>query len=104
QQVKGFFNRETGWIASDGGYSFPIGDGKVMWTYGDSFTNDYDPASKTVPCLFNVLNCAMVQPLNDWDWRHTPTLLSYNKSTFLQSNLAKDHFNWPGAGFQLRDT
>lgn len=103
-QVKEFFNRETGWIASDGGYSFPIGDGKIMWTYGDSFTNDYDAATKTVPCLFNVRNCAMVQPMNDWDWHHTPTLLSPQKSTFLQSNPAKDHFNWPGAGFQLKDT
>ena len=104
QQITVFFNRETGWIASDGGYSFPIGDGKVMWTYGDSFTNDYDPATQTVPCLFNVRNCAMVQPLNDWDWRHTPTLLSTSKSTFLRSNPADNHFNWPGAGFQLKDT
>lgn len=102
-QVKEFFNRKSGWIASDGGYSFPLGDGKVMWTYGDSYANDYDSVTKTVPCLFNVRNCAMVQPLNDWDWRHTSTLLT-EKSTFLHSNPGKDHFNWPGAGFQLKDT
>ncbi len=104
QQVKEFFTRETGWIASDGGYSFPIGNGKVMWTYGDSFTNDYDSVTKTVPCLFNVRNCAMVQPMNDWDWHHTPTLLNPQKSTFLKSNPADNYFNWPGAGFRLKDT
>lgn len=103
-QITRFFNRETGWIASDGGYSFPIGNGKVMWTYGDSFTNDYDSVTRTVPCLFNVRNCAMVQPMGDWDWHHTPTLLNPQKSTWLRSNPADNYFNWPGSGFQLKDT
>ena len=34
-QVTAFFKREKGWIAADGAYSFPIGNDKVLWTFGD---------------------------------------------------------------------
>lgn len=103
-QLTAFFNRSNGWIASDGGYSLPLSNGKVLWTFGDSYTNDYDSLTKTVPCLFNVRNSAMLQPLNNWNWRHTPTLLSAAKGSYIKSSTADNLFNWPGTGFQLKDT
>ena len=103
-QVTGFFNRETGWIASDGAYSFPLGNGKVLWTFGDSFTNDYDAKTGTVPCLFNVRSAAMLQPLNSWDWHQTTTILNPQKSTLFHSDTTANHFNWPGTGFAVKDT
>lgn len=103
-QVTAFFKRETGWIAADGAYSFPLDNGKVLWTFGDSFTNDYDPKSGTVPCLFNVRSCAMLQPLNNWDWHKTETILSPTKSSLFHSDTTTNHFNWPASGFALKDT
>lgn len=103
-QVTAFFKRETGWIAGDGAYSFPIDNGKTLWTFGDSFTNDYDPKTGTVPCLFNVRSSAMLQPLNNWDWHKTETILSPKKSSLFHSDTTANHFNWPAAGFALKDT
>lgn len=103
-QVTAFFKRETGWIAADGAYSFPLGNGKVLWTFGDTFTNDYDPKTGTVPCLFNVRSCAMLQPVNNWDWHKTETILNPAKSSLFHSDTTANHFNWPAAGFALKDT
>src|ERR1700712_3866900 len=75
-QITAFFKRETGWIASDGALSVPLENKKVLWLFGDTFTNDYNPATGTVPCLFNVRSCGLLQPLNNWDWHQTSTLLN----------------------------
>ena len=103
-QLTNFFKRESGWIASDGGYSIPMDNGKVLWTFGDSYTNDYDKATGTVPCLFNVRNDCMLQPHNNWDWRQTKTVLGPKGSTLFHSDTAANHFNWPGSGIQVKDT
>lgn len=70
-----FFRRSSGWIASDGGITIPLSNGNCLWLMGDSFVDDYDSVTATVPCLFNVRNAALLQPANDWNWRNTQTFI-----------------------------
>lgn len=104
--VTNFFKREKGHIAGDGGFSVPLSNGKVLWLMGDSHMDDYDAKTNTVPCLFQVRNAAMLQPLNDWNSLHTATLKgnATGLKNFLKNNPVDDFFCWPGAGIQLQDT
>ncbi|GAA4307071.1 hypothetical protein [Compostibacter hankyongensis] len=101
-----FFRRTHGWIASDGALSVPLADGRTLWLMGDSHINDYDSATGTIPALFQVRNCALLQPAGDWQWEHTQTLIGHGpgiKSLFKER--PDDHyFIWPVAGFQQGDT
>ncbi|TAN20771.1 MAG: hypothetical protein EPN37_01105 [Chitinophagaceae bacterium] len=101
-----FFHRETGWIASDGAISIPLSTGKVLWLFGDSHVNDYDTATKTTPCLFQVRNCAMLQPKGDWNWQNTQTFIGTGPGfkNLFKNNPDDNYWFWPGSGFQLRDT
>jgi len=104
--VTNFFKRTTGWIASDGGLTIPLSDGRTLWLMGDSHINDYDVKSETVPCLFQVRNCALLQPKNDWQWQNTQTLIGKgpgNKNYF-KFNTDDHYFSWPGGGVQIGDT
>jgi len=104
--VTNFFKRTTGWIASDGGLTIRLNDGRTLWLMGDSHINDYDVRTATVPCLFQVRNCALLQPKGDWQWLHTQTLIGKgpgNKNYF-KFNTNDKYFSWPGAGVQIGDT
>jgi hypothetical protein len=105
--VTNFFRRESGLIAADNAISVPLSNGKVFWNFGDSYIDTYQPATGTVPCLFQVRNAAIVQPYDDWNWTHSQTLIGTNttgvKSLFKNSTDEK-YFMWPGAGFQHKDT
>lgn len=103
-QITAFFNRETGWIAADGALTVPLDNGKVLWLFGDSFTNDYNHATGTVPCLFNVRSCGLLQPFNNWDWHATETILNDKKGTLFNSDPTPNHFNWPAEGVAIGDT
>lgn len=104
--VTNFFRRTSGWISSDGGFTIPLSDGRTMWLMGDSHIDDYDSATGTVPCLFQVRNSALVQPAHDWDWHHTQTLIGNGPGirSFLKNDPDDQHFIWPGAGIQIKDT
>jgi hypothetical protein len=104
--VTNFFRRTTGWISSDGAITIPLSDGRTLWLMGDSHIDDYDPATATVNCLFQVRNAALVQPALDWRWQDTKTLIGAGPGikSFLKNNPDDQHFIWPGAGIQLRDT
>src|SRR4051812_3981525 len=65
QAFSNFFRRTTGWIAGDGALSVPLGDGRVLWLFGDSHVDDLDPASGTIPCLFQSRNAALLHQKND---------------------------------------
>lgn len=101
-----FFQRTSGWIASDGAISVPLSDGRVIWLMGDSHINDYDSATGTIPGLFQVRNAVLVQPKNDWDWHHTTTLIGNGPGikSFFKKIPDDNYFIWPGSGFQLGDT
>lgn len=104
--VTQFFRRTTGWVASDGGYSIPLSSGGSLWLMGDSHIDDFDPATGTVPCLFQVRNAALNQPRGDWDWRHTTTLTGNGPGikSYLKNNPNDLYFTWPSGGIQIKDT
>src|SRR4029077_10127329 len=56
-----FFRRTSGWTSGDGALSVPLSDGRVLWLFGDSHVDDYDPRTKTTPCLFQVRNAGLIQ-------------------------------------------
>ena len=102
-----FFKRTKGVIAMDGGFSITLNDGKVLWLFGDSYIDHYDSITKSVPCLFQARNSALLQPsANDWNWHNTTALFdsSSNDKTFLKYKQHPDHFFWPASGYQLKDT
>ncbi|RCH54748.1 hypothetical protein DJ568_09670 [Mucilaginibacter hurinus] len=101
-----FFKRTSGMIAGDGGYSVALADGRSLWLMGDSHIDDYDPATGSIPCIFQVNNSAVLQAANSWKQEDTKTLTSNGpgrKSFFKSSDDDKD-FYWPGAGIQVKDT
>jgi hypothetical protein len=101
--ISNFFRREKGMIAADGGYTIPLPDGRVMWMFGDSYIDDYDPATRSVPCLFGANNSVLVQPKGDWDWHHTQTLPGSDSSqSFFKAQPG--NFIWPMTGFAHGDT
>ena len=104
--VTNFFRRTSGWVSSDGGYTIPLSDGRTMWLMGDSHIDDYDTATATVNCLFQVRNAALVQPHSNWDWHHTRTLTGNGPGikSFLKNNPDDQFFTWPAGGIQLKDT
>jgi len=73
--VTAFFDRDSGWIASDGCVSIPLSDGRVLWTMGDSYIGKRDPLTGTTGCLFQVRNSALLQPINNWAPSATTTLI-----------------------------
>lgn len=106
QTVTDFFKRTSGWIASDGGLTVHLSDNRTLWLMGDSHIDDYDPATKTIPCLFQVRNAALLQPGNNWDWKQTKTLVGTSagiKSLF-KHTPDNNYWFWPGAGVQIKDT
>lgn len=101
-----FFQRTTGWIASDGALSIPLSDGRILWLMGDSHIDDYDTSTGTIPGLFQVRNAALLQPAGDWDWTHTQTLTGKGPGfrSLFKKTAADNYWFWPGNGIQLKDT
>lgn len=98
-----FFRRTSGWVAGDGAISLPLQDGRVLWFFGDSHVNDFDARSRTVPCLFQVRNAAIIHDKNNL--RPSGTRLvnePANKNLFHHPDGGKFWF-WPMAGFQSGD-
>lgn len=105
--VTSFFKRTTGVVAMDGGYTITLNDGKVLWLFGDSYIDEYDSVTKTVPCLFQARNSGLLQSSpSDWNKANTISLTGNRGSdkTFLADKKNPGHFFWPGCGYQLNDT
>jgi len=103
-----FFRQTKGWEAGDVATSIPLSDGRVLWLFGDSYVDQFDAKTGTLPCLFDTRNAVIVQNTND-PW-HPRTLLNSNsgdKSFFHPPPVKKGEpsvWFWPGAGFQEGDT
>ncbi len=97
------FKKNTGWIAADGAWSIALDNGKSLWSFGDSYIDNYDVSSNTVPCLFQVRNSALtidnVNPQNQTLF--LGTLIP--KSFYKNSNDSKVWL-WGGNGYQEKDT
>lgn len=101
-----YFRKTTGWIASDGTLSVPLPNGKVIWMFGDSHIDDYSPADKKIPCLFQVRNAMMVQDAAD---RSSFITILDNTKTGVNQTPVKLVDNdttlfWPMHGFVKGDT
>ncbi len=82
-----FFTRNYGWNGGDGAYSLLLPDGRIIWSFGDSFYGVVDPGrirngNKNVM----VRNAFLVQEskhsdhfvsLNQGELEHTETLIKY---------------------------
>jgi hypothetical protein len=99
-----FFRRTNGWVAGDGALSVPLSDGRVLWLFGDSFIDGYDPATRTIPCLFQVRNTALVH--DKAELHHARTLLNTNVAnrTLFQLSANTQRWFWPVSGFQQGKT
>ncbi len=104
--VTQFFQRDSGWIAGDGALSISLSNQKILWLFGDSHINDYNPKTKKIPCLFQVRNGALLQDKDDWRPQDAQTLIGKSKKVkSLFKNTPDNHYwFWPENGFQLGDT
>jgi hypothetical protein len=104
--VTGFFNRDSGWIASDGAASIPLSDGRDLWAMDDSYINNYDTMAGTTGCLFQVRNAGLVQPNGDWQWTKTSTLTGNGPGipSLFKNNPSDNYLLWPTGGYQRGDT
>lgn len=103
--VTGFFRRTAGVVAADGGFSIPLSNGNVIWIFGDSYIDGYDPATGTVPCLFQVRNSVALQPFNNWDWQQAPTFTGDHPgiNSYFKHTPDDTFFIWPMDGVELGD-
>jgi hypothetical protein len=103
----GYFRLNSGgWTAGDATLSVPLPDHRVIWLFGDSYLADVDTANNTLPCLFQVRNCMMVQDSADLSLFHTITDSNHtgvNRSTF-KLRLNDTTLFWPGHGYFRKDT
>lgn len=103
----GYFRINSGgWTAGDATISVPLPDGRVIWLFGDSYTVNVNMANNTLPCLFQVRNCFMVQDsLNPAVFRTIldTTQTGVNKTTFKLRPNDTSIF-WPGHGYVYNDT
>jgi hypothetical protein len=97
-----FFRRTNGIVASDGAFSVPLSDGRVLWLFGDSYVDCYRDG--TVPCLFQVRNCAMLHHKDDLQ-NVRPLIGKHTGIKSLFKNRAQeDPWFWPESGFQHSDS
>ena len=102
-----YFRRNSGgWTAGDATISVPLPDGRVIWLFGDSYTANVNPVNNTLPCLFQVRNCFMVQDSADPSSFKTildTTMTGINMTTFKLRPNDTSLF-WPGHGYLYNDT
>ena len=102
------FRQTNHWAAGDVATTIPISDGRVLWLFGDSYINQFDPATGTLPGLFNARNAILLQNTNDL--MHPQTLCHFesrDKSFFRPPVPGSPEVwpcFWPGAGFQSANT
>ncbi len=96
-----FFRRTSGWVAGDGALSVPLADGRVLWLFGDSHVDDFDPVSGTIPCLFQTRNTALLHQTNDL--LNARTLIGKGpgfRSWLKISGDSNNEWFWPLCGIQ----
>lgn len=102
-----YFRRNSGgWTAGDATISVPLPDNRVIWLFGDSYTVNVNITDNTLPCLFQVRNCYMVQDSVDRSLFKTildTTMTGVNQTTF--KIVPNDTtLLWPGHGYVKNDT
>ena len=103
-QFTEFFRRTTGWTAGDGALSVPLSDGRVLWLFGDSHVNDYDPITQKMPCLFQTRNAAFIHKKNDLKDAETLVGKGPGFRSWFKNSTNEDFWFWPLSGFQSGST
>ncbi|MEO6832226.1 MAG: hypothetical protein ABI378_07500 [Chitinophagaceae bacterium] len=102
--VTAWFQRTSGVTAADGALSVALSNGKSLFLFGDSYIDNYDPVTKTVPCLFQVRSAGLlVDPANPINGAVTLTGSGSPKSYFALGT-DNSYWFWPGTGYQQGDT
>lgn len=95
-----------GWTAGDATLSVPLPDKRTVWLFGDSYIVNVDTTDNTLPCLFQIRNCMVVQ--DSVDQSAMTTYYDESQSGVLRSTfkLAPDDPSplWPGHGYTDADT
>jgi len=98
-----YFRRTSGFVAGDGAYSIPVGNNQSLWVFGDSYINSYDPATGTVPCIFQVHNCALSMNIGSPAIQTTYTGTG-NPAPLFNVGSNNNYWFWPAAGYSANDT
>jgi hypothetical protein len=101
-----YFRRTSGWTAGDATISVPLKNGEVAWLFGDSYIDNVQP-DQTVPCLFQVRNCMVLQDLSNLN--SMTTLLDnsqtgIDRTPFKLGNSVDTTVFWPNGGYVDGDT
>ncbi len=84
-----------GWTGGDGAYSIPLPDGRILWTFGDSFLGTVNPDySRPGTPLIN--NSFVIQDGNQLTTLHGGT--AANPSAYVIPFGDPSHFYWPADG------
>lgn len=103
QEFTGYFRRTSGVVATDGCYSIPLSDGRSLFTYSDSYVDNYDFATHTVPCMFQVRNALQVFSMADPS-QQTTLLGTGTPASFFALGNDNSYWFWPQHGYQYGDT
>lgn len=100
------FQRTSGMVAGDAAVSIPLNNGKSLWLFGDSYIDNYDAVTKTVPCLFQVRNAGLLMDINNNTGVPTATTLlgTGTPRSYFMLGTNNAYWFWPGAGYQRGDT
>ncbi|MCB9034406.1 MAG: DUF5005 domain-containing protein [Chitinophagales bacterium] len=93
-KLENLFNRKCGWIAGDACYSLQLSNGNHIWMFGDSYVDQYDFSTGTVPCMFNTNNTMLYHLPNNYN--DVFTLKGY----FSVGGDMTSPVEWPGAAFE----
>jgi len=100
QEFTEFFRRTSGWTSGDGALSVPLSDGRVIWLFGDSHIDDFDPKTKTTPCLFQVRNAGLIQDTNKLSSAQTLIGPGPGSRTWFRNSTNVNEWFWPVSGFE----
>ena len=94
------FDRDgDGWTGSDGTYSLQLPNGRILWSFGDTFLGTVNPDySRPFTGLIN--NSFMIQDGSEMTTYHGGTP---NNPTAYVVPSNPDHFYWPGDGTVIGD-
>jgi len=100
RQFTEFFRRTNGWTSGDGALSVPLSDGRVLWLFGDSHIDDFDPKTETTPCLFQVRNAGLIHDKSDSSNVRTLIASGPGSRTWFKNSTNANEWFWPVCGFQ----
>ncbi len=84
-----------GWTGGDGAYSIPLPDGRILWTFGDSFLGTVNP-DYSRPGTPMINNSFVIQDGDQLTTLHGGT--PANPSAYVIPFGDPSHYYWPGDG------